>query len=203
MSNILVSVIIPVFNREKYINKCLRSILDQSLHRDKYEIIVVDDGSNDGTNQIINKYNDIVKIIKNKKNYGLPYSLNIGIKKCKGRFVVRLDSDDYVNKEYLNILSLHLLMNEEIDAVSCDYIIVDEKDTVIRNEKFNNKPIGCCLMFRMEQLIEIGLYNEDYLINEDKELLKRFNKKFKIYNCPLTLYRYMMHSDNLTKKKTS
>ena len=81
MSNILVSVIIPVFNRENYINKCIRSILDQSLHRDKYEIIVVDDGSIDGTNQILKKYDDRINIIRNNKNYGLPYSLNIGIKK--------------------------------------------------------------------------------------------------------------------------
>ena len=199
MSNILVSVIIPVFNRENYINKCIRSILDQSLHRDKYEIIVVDDGSIDGTNQILNKYDDRINIIRNNKNYGLPYSLNIGIKKSKGRFVIRLDSDDYVNREYLNILSLHLLLNDEIDAVSCDYIVVDEKDKIIRYDKFSKNPIGCCLMFRMEHLIKIGLYNEEYLINEDKELFKRFTRKFNIYNCPLPLYRYLMHSNNLTK----
>ena len=131
----------------------------------------------------------------------LSFSLNRGIENSKGRFIVRLDSDDYVNKEYLYILSLHLLLNDDIDAVSCDYLVVDEKDKVIKKNQFKEDPIGCCLMFRMEHLIEIGLYNEDYLIHEDKEILKRFNNKFKIYNCPLTLYRYMMHSTNLTKTK--
>ena len=201
MSNVLVSVIIPVYNRERFINKSIRSILDQSLNKEQYEVIVVDDGSKDGTSQILNNYSDRIKILTNNKNYGLPYSLNRGIKKSKGRFIIRLDSDDYVNKEYLYILSLHLLLNDDIDAVSCDYLVVDEKDKVIKKNQFKEDPIGCCLMFRMEHLIEIGLYNEDYLIHEDKEILKRFNNKFKIYNCPLPLYRYMMHSTNLTKTK--
>ena len=80
MSNVLVSVIIPVYNRERFINKSIRSILDQSLNKEQYEVIVVDDGSKDGTSQILNNYSDRIKILTNNKNYGLPYSLNRGIR---------------------------------------------------------------------------------------------------------------------------
>ena len=90
MSNVLVSVIIPVFNRERFINKSIRSILDQSLNKDQYEVIVVDDGSNDGTNQILNNYSDRIKILQQKKLWSA-ICLNRGIKIkrticCKIRF---------------------------------------------------------------------------------------------------------------------
>ena len=62
---------------------------------------------------------------------GLPYSINKGILSAKGRYVVRVDSDDYVNKEFLNIPYNFLSSNEEIDAISCDYFLVDDKEKVI------------------------------------------------------------------------
>ena len=129
-----VSVIIPVYNQEMYIGRCLRSLLDQSLNKNNYEIIVVNDGSTDKTFDIISGFGKYIKIINNKKNMGLPFSLNKGIKSSKGRFIVRVDSDDYVNKEFLNSLQMYLLYNNETNAVSCDYYLVDDKENIIKRK---------------------------------------------------------------------
>ena len=198
MSKPKVSVIIPTFNQEKYLGRCLRSLMDQSMKRMDYEIIVVNDGSKDKTKFAANLFKEEIKLINNKKNMGLPYSINKGILSAKGRYVVRVDSDDYVNKEFLNIPYNFLSSNEELDAISCDYLLVDDKEKVIKRENSNKKPIGCGIMFRLEQLLELGLYDNKFLVHEDKDLRYRFLKKFKIYRIPLPLYRYRKHEKNIT-----
>ena len=172
--------------------------MDQSMNRVDYEIIVVNDGSKDKTKFAANLFKEEIKLINNKRNMGLPYSINKGILSAKGRYVVRVDSDDYVNKEFLNIPYNFLSSNEEIDAISCDYFLVDDKEKVIKRENSNRKPIGCGIMFRLEQLLELGLYDNKLLVHEDKDLRYRFLKKFKIYRIPLPLYRYRKHEKNIT-----
>ncbi len=201
MSAPIISVIVPTYNRGNFVSRCLRSLLLQSLPKSQYEIILVDDSSTDNTSKILDKFNTRIKIIKNKKNMGLPYSLNVGIKSSLGRFIIRVDSDDYVHTDYLKILSLHLLLNDDIDAVCCDYFRVNEKDIHIERINFDKKPIGCCVMFRADQLIKIGLYDEKMILQEDKDLLFRFKKKFKLYRCPIPLYRYFKHNNNLSNNK--
>ena len=197
-----VSVIIPVYNQEMYIGRCLRSLLDQSLNKNNYEIIVVNDGSTDKTLDIINGFGKDIKIINNKKNMGLPFSLNKGIKSSKGRFIVRVNSDDYVNKEFLNSLQMYLLYNNETNAVSCDYYLVDDKENIIKRENSSENPIGCAIMFRTESIINIGMYDKDFLVHEDKDLRIRFKKKYKkIDRIALPLYRYRRHLSNITKNK--
>tara|TARA_B110000483_G_C18190182_1_gene540599 strand:+ start:1758 stop:2432 length:675 start_codon:yes stop_codon:yes gene_type:complete len=201
-SIVSVSVIIPVFNQEIYISRCLRSILDQSLDKDEYEIIVIDDGSKDKTKKILQNFKDQIKVIFNKNNKGLAYSLNKGIKNSKGRFIVRLDSDDYVNREYLKILQMYLLYNNESNAVSCDYYLVDEKEKILKKENSKKNPIGCCIMFRVESLISVGMYDKNFLVHEDKDLRIRFTKKYSIDRIALPLYRYRKHPNNITKNKS-
>ena len=131
-----ISVIVPVFNQEKFIRRCLRSILDQDFD-EKFEIILVDDGSTDKTSKAVNLFRDEIKIIKNKKNIGLPASLNKAIKLAKAPYIIRVDSDDYVNSNYLRILYLFLILNNNFDAVACDYYLVDDKENIIeRVSKF-------------------------------------------------------------------
>ena len=85
---IKISVIIPIFNQEKYIGRCLRSILSQSFDESFYEVIVVDDGSNDYSIKILEAFSDKIKIVKHKENLGLPSALNSGIKKARGKYIV-------------------------------------------------------------------------------------------------------------------
>jgi glycosyltransferase involved in cell wall biosynthesis len=189
----------PFFNQERFIGRCLRSILSQSMDQKDYEVIVIDDCSSDNTLRVMNKFLEDVILIKQKENKGLPTALNTGIKKAKGRFIIRLDSDDYVHFEYLNILSLYMKMNSHVDAVSCDYLEVNNKEEIISCHSYEENPIGCGIMFRIEQLIEIGLYNEEQLWHEERELMDRFLKKFKVSHLQFPLYRYRQHDNNMTK----
>jgi len=173
-----VSVVIPCFNHQKFIGRCLRSILDQSLDKKKYEVIVVNDGSTDNSLKIIKTFGKEVKTITNKKNKGLPYSLNVGIKSSKSKYIVRLDSDDYVNKNFLFFLLEFIERNSEnIDAVSCDYLVVNDKEKVLSRENCIINPIACGIIFKTSHLINLGLYNEKFLLKEDVELRKRYEKK--------------------------
>ena len=198
-----ISVIIPTYNQEKYLGRCLRSLMDQSINRSDYEIIVVNDGSQDKTKFAANLFKEEINLVNNKKNRGLPYSINKGILAAKGRFIVRVDSDDYVNREFLNIPFNFLASNPEIDAVACDYYLVDDKENIIKRENSAKKPIGCGIMFRIEQLLDLGLYDNKLLVHEDKDLRFRFLKKYKIFRIPLPLYRYRKHTKNITNNKAS
>ena len=202
MSNrIKVSVVVPVYNQELFIGRCLRSLLDQTLDKDSYEIIVINDCSKDNSMIILDKFKGKIKLLSNKKNMGLPYSLNKGIKSSQGRFIVRVDSDDYVNKEFLNFLQMYLLYNPKMDSVCCDYYLVDDKENIIKQMDSSKDPIGCGIMFRVETLINIGLYDKSFKVHEDKDLRIRFLKNYNINKISLPLYRYRRHSKNITKNK--
>ena len=196
-----ISVIIPVFNQEKWIGRCLRSLMDQSISRNDYEIIVINDGSKDLSDYALNLFHGEIILIKNENNQGLPSALNSGIRISNGDFIVRVDSDDYVNRHFLLILYEYLFWNEEIDAVACDYLLVDDNEGIIEHKNCYNSPIGCGIMFKKEQLFEIGLYDEDYKINEERELKERFEKKYKINRLDFPLYRYRKHENNMTNNE--
>ena len=197
----LISVIVPVYNQEKFIGRCMRSLLALSLSKENFDIIVIDDGSKDKTSYVLDKFKKDINIITNKSNLGLPKALNIGIKSARTPFIVRVDSDDYVNAEFLNQLLLYIENNNYMDAVACDYLIVDDEGNSISRNNCIKDPIACGIIFRIEQLIEIGLYDESFLLHEERDLRYRFNKKYKIHRLELPLYRYRMHNDNSTNNK--
>ena len=100
----LVSVIVAAYNAEKFIGRCLRSLLHQTMPLDDYEIIVVNDGSSDRTSYALELFHEAICTITNEQNIGLPASINKGILNANGRYIVRVDSDDYVNINFLNFL---------------------------------------------------------------------------------------------------
>jgi len=195
-----VSVIVPTYNSQKYIERTLRSIIKNKILMPNIEIVVINDGSTDHTGVILDKYKDDLKIINHKKNLGLPSALNTGILNSVGQFIVRVDSDDFVLPEYCHILSTFLRLNNTIDAIKCDYLLIDELQNVIKEINSEKEPIGCGIMFRREHLIEIGLYNPKQYLHEDKELVKRFERSYKIVRIPLALYKYFIHGENITIK---
>lgn len=193
-----VSVLVPVHNQEKYIGRCLRSLLAQNFPRDTFEIIVIDDGSHDRTPYALELFKDEITLVRNDANVGLPASLNRGIHVASSPYVVRVDSDDYVNANFLNVLSLFLANNLYMDAVACDYLMVDDREEVIARKSCLEEPIACGIMFRTEQLIDIGLYDESFLLHEDRDLRFRFLQKYTIHRLELPLYRYRRHDRNIT-----
>ena len=175
-----ISVIVCSYNHEAWIERCIRSLLNQNyLNKNSYEIILIDDKSNDSTSNIIKNFSDFenIRIYKNKKNLGLPKSLNKAIKLSKGRYVIRVDSDDYAQRNFLFLAKLFLDMNREYQAVAVDYIKVDNFETNLSKENCFKKEIACGIMYRKECLIKIGLYNEKFKMREGHEINKRFKKK--------------------------
>ena len=190
-----------MYNQEKYVGRCIRSLLKQTLSDEDYELIVINDGSTDNSATILTPFMGDIRYHENEEQLGLPASLNIGIKKARGQFIVRVDSDDYVHWDYLKILSMHLQMNHDIDAIACDYQLVnDQQDVLERRVNCLEKPIGCGIMFRLNHLIEIGLYDENFLAREDEDLRIRFLRKYDISRVQLPLYRYRKHANNITNK---
>lgn len=195
----MISVIITTYNYGKYIERAIRSCLDQTLDISEYEIIIVNDCSTDFTKKILEVYELEARIFNLEKNIGLSAARNFGIKQSKGQFVVFLDADDYFHSSLLTVEKLFLEENNSLDAVSVDYFQVDERGNHKKYFNAELNPIACGIMFRKDLLYDVGLYDEKFHAREEQELKLRFEKKYKIYNLSVPLYRYWIHDNNLTK----
>lgn len=198
MAQPVISVIVAAYNQERYISRCLRSLIAQTIDRDKFEIVVINDGSTDRSSAVLGEFIDEIVLIDNEKNIGLPASLNKAIRRARSPFVVRVDADDYVNSQFLHLLHEFLRENKYMDAVACDYLLVDDQEEVLGRKNCLTDPIACGIMFRTEQLIDIGLYDETFLLHEETDLRLRFTKKYQVHRLELPLYRYRRHENNST-----
>lgn len=202
---IIASIIITNYNYSAYISKCIRSCINQNFDKEKYEIILVDDNSNDDSLEKANEYKKSFKnliILKNKKNLGVSQSANRALKVAKGKYIVRVDSDDYINHELLNVLILFLEENKEYYSVSCDYYLVDKHENKISRVSYKESPISCGVLYVKKKLDKIGGYNSKFRHREEEELRQRANDKgYKSFNINLPLYRYLKHDNNKTNSK--
>ena len=194
----LVSVIVAAHNEERYLGRCLRSLLAQRFERNRYDVIVIDDASTDRTSAVLATFGDSITVLRNETNLGLPASLNRAITSTHSKFIVRVDADDYVNSAFLDVMYMFLADNPQFDAAACDYLLVDDREEVISRRDAVKEPIACGIMFRTEQLIDIGLYDESFLRHEDRDLRLRFLDRYTIHHVPLPMYRYRRHDDNIT-----
>ena len=194
----LVSVIVAAHNEERYLGRCLRSLLAQRFERNRYDVIVIDDASTDRTSAVLATFGDSITVLRNETNLGLPASLNRAITSTHSKFIVRVDADDYVNSAFLDVMYMFLADNPQLDAAACDYLLVDDREEVISRRDAIKEPIACGIMFRTEQLIDIGLYDESFLRHEDRDLRLRFLDRYTIHHVPLPMYRYRRHDDNIT-----
>lgn len=193
-----IAVVVAAHNQERYIGRCIRSLLAQSFPRDQYEIVVVDDASSDRTAYALGLFGNEIRVMSNATKCGLPASLNRAIRSTAARYLVRVDGDDYVNKDFLLFLYAFLSHNPYMDATACDYFVVDDREEVLERRNCLEHPIACGVMFRTEQLIDLGLYDESFQWHEDADLRIRFLKKHSIARVELPLYRYRRHNGNMT-----
>jgi len=199
-----VSVIVCAFNHDKWLERCIRSLIHQyNIEQSEYEIIVVNDASTDNTEQVLANLSNLspIRIIKNEKNLGLPSSSNNALRVSLGRYVVRVDSDDYVARQFLSLLRLYLNLNREYQAVAVDYVCVDEYERTLEKVNCIEHQIACGVMFRKECLFDIGLYNEQFAMREGHELRARFEEKFAVGRLELPLYKYRQHMKNRTRNQ--
>nr|MBP3259004.1 glycosyltransferase family 2 protein [Bacilli bacterium] len=160
------SIVIPVYNVEKYIAKCLDSIKSQTYAN--YEVIIVNDGTKDNSVDVINKYlSDPRFALYNKKNGGLSDARNYGIKYVTGDYIIFIDSDDYIEPDLLNNLN-NILKENEYDIIKYKINMVDDKGALIRKEvsdlvegKIDLKEI---LSFEYSEPAWAYAYNKDFFI---------------------------------------
>jgi glycosyltransferase involved in cell wall biosynthesis len=196
-----VSIVIAAYNSERFVGRAIRSCVEQSMPKGDYEVIVVNDGSEDNTAHVLEPFGEWIKVITLNQNMGLAYAVNMGIKNALSRFVVRVDSDDFIHEDLVKMQYLFLSMNNHMDAVSCDYFLVNDKEDILERKNGADAPIACGIMFRKDRLIDIGLYDEKFMLREEEDLRIRFLDRYNIYNIPLPLYRYRKHEGNSTNNQ--
>ena len=186
----MISVIIPTYNRARFLDRAIKSILEQSLKA--HEIIVVDDGSDDKTDLVLNKYKDSIKVIK-QSNKGVSFARNIGIKSSSAEWIALLDSDDEWLKDKLKI-------QYEFHQKNRHLLFSHTKERWVKNSKIVNqkskhqKPEGYCFRDNLEfckispstvmihrSIFEsVGYFDEDLKVCEDYDLWLRILREFEL-----------------------
>ena len=211
--SVKVSVVVPVYNVEKYLDKCLTSLVKQTLK--DIEIIVVNDGTKDNSQEIIDKYTKkYPKKVKGfiKENGGLSSARNYGLKYAKGEYIAFIDSDDYVELDMFEKM-YNKAINNNYDIVVCDTIEVDEKNgnKVYKKSNFNYSnndiknyiiapPMACTRLYKInifdEIIFEEGIFYED--LNLIPSLVLKTDS---IGFVEEGLYYYLQRSGSIMKQK--
>ena len=196
-----VSVIITCFNLQEYITRSISSCLNQTLDEKEYEIIVVDDASTDDSWKVIQSFGNLIKSVRLPKNKGVAAASNAGIQASTGDYIVRVDGDDYVNRNFLLTMKEFLDWNDDIGFVYCDHIVVthdnERKQSINTLQKLLDHGAG--VFFRREYLNAVGFYDENLRNREDYDLILRYIKNFDGHRVKLPYYRYFQRINSLSK----
>lgn len=170
MAQPIVSVIMPAYNGEKYIDRAIRSILSQTY--DKFELIIVDDKSTDGTLEIIESISDPrIKLLKNERNYGIAYSTNLAIANSNGKYIALLDDDDEALPDRLEKQVMFLEKNTNIDVLGGKTVYIDAEGNILRygaTPRKNPNLIRTILLFRcMDFMNSTVMYRREFIENND------------------------------------
>ena len=192
-----VTVLIVTFNRARDLDAAIASVLDQSLSRAEFEVVVVDDGSTDDTGQVLARYGDAIVIVA-RPHEGVEAACNAGIAIARGRYLVRVDSDDVVERELLSALVAALDDAPDAAAVSCDVVEVRRAgDTLVRvREDHLFDRIGCGVLMRTDLVRAVGGYRVTFW--EEYDLFLRLAEKGRFLHVARPLYRYRHHDGNRT-----
>ena len=204
----MISIIIPFYNTEKYIRECLDSIKNQTFS--DYECLMIDDGSTDNSRKIAEEYlNDPRFKILGDKHIGFPLSKNLGLDNAKGDYITFIDSDDFIEKDYLSILYGNLI-NTNSDISSCNYnssmcFYDKEQKSNLRVSNIKDNIIR-------ELLRDSHLWNKlykreifDHMRFEDVEALSDTMLTYLLYEKANQVvysnylgYHYRVHNENMT-----
>lgn len=209
----LVSIVLPVYNGEKYLKESLDSVLTQTYQN--WELVIINDGSTDGTENLILNYKDQrIKYFPNDGNKGIIYSLNRGLRESKGEYIARLDADDIALP--FRIEKQVVFMSENPDYTLCGtyFQTIDSKGKFLKNVAFpsNNRDAQSYLLLHncfchsaimMRSLIAKDLqYDEKFQICEDYDLWYRISRLGKILNLPEYATLYRVHDNNMSTRKS-
>jgi len=192
------------YNSSKYIVDTMKSVYSQDF--EDFEYIIMDDCSSDDSMKTIaeyftslpNYYQEKTKIYRNEKNIGLPSCCNKVLEMARGRFIIRVDSDDILEPEALSKM-LETIKIEDVQGVLSAYHVVDEFDNIIEVEKKNKLHPACCLLSTWATN-EIK-YRDGLKYMEGKPFFDEFNKKYEMKFLDKPLWNYRQHSESKTAQK--
>lgn len=206
-----VSVIMPVYNSEKYLEEAINSILNQTFSN--FELIIINDGSTDSSEEIIKRYNDErIRYYRNDINRGLIYTLNRGIGLAKGEYIARMDSDDISLPKRFEKQVEFLNLNQEFDVVGGWIRIIHENgrnkyykpesgfEGIKSNMIFRTELVHPLVMYRKTYINKLDVcYSPEYPSCEDYELWARTICNSKFYNIPEILLNYRYLEQSITR----
>ena len=216
--NPLVSVIIPVYNAEKYIAKCINSLIEQTLQN--FEVIVVNDGSTDSTPDILNKLakEDSRIIVINQSNQKQGAARNRGLEIAKGKYITFVDADDWLDLDYLERMYQAIIEDKADIAVSGlvreytnsykYYLKYEEKQVfrdisdVIKICKFPSKGYVCGKLFSAD-LIKGLRFKENVYYEDTAFLIRAFGSTKTLVTVPEILYHYFSNKSSTVKSAQS
>ena len=200
------SIIIPTYNREKYIQETINSVLNQSFP--DFELIVIDNQSKDRTTKIIQEIkDDRLFFYQNEQNFERCYSRNRGVSIAKGKYILLLDSDDFFESNHLS--NWYNFLHDKVDLIDTFYVsdkqIWSEKATVIhRNPDINEHPVSYFFAYPIipgqvcipNKLLKNYLFRDDLLIFEDAAMWMELATEHSVVFNSISTFRYRLHSDN-------
>lgn len=204
-----ISVLMPVFNSERYLKMAIDSILNQTFK--DFELIIINDGSTDSSEEVILSYSDLrIKYFKNIENIGLIATLNRGIDLCSSPLIARMDADDISLPERLQKQWTFLNEHPEVAMVGSDIQIIDENNRHVKTVKKYCPPhliqsllffkcafVHPSVLIRKDILIEFR-YSADYIHAEDYFLWSQIVFKYPVASLPEVLIKYREHQQNVS-----
>ncbi len=206
MNNHKISIVLPVYNREKLLPLAIESCLNQSSK--DFELIIIDDCSKDNSVLVAKKYaeqDSRIKVIVNETNKKLPSSLNIAFKEARGQYFTWTSDDNLFHENALEEMSSILDNSPDIGLVYTDYTLIDDHGKVgarLYQEPPEFLPIrdcvGACFLYRADLAKQVGGYNENMQLVDDYEYWLRFGLITKFAHISESLYFYRVHEQSLT-----
>jgi glycosyltransferase involved in cell wall biosynthesis len=212
MENPKISVVMSVYNGEKYLREAIESILNQTFK--DFEFVIVDDRSTDKTSEIINEYfqkDNRIKVIKNDRNMGLTRSLNKAINQSSGNYIARMDADDIAIKERLEKQVDFMERNPDVVLLGTAFYEIDEygkelsrkffptTDRDIRKILIKYNPFcHASVVMRHSAFDKIGLYDESILKTQDYDLWFRLASVGKVANLSEILMKRRYDDNNIS-----
>jgi len=210
-----VSVVIPVWNGERYLKESIDSILAQDFV--DFELIIVDDGSTDTTGEIIARYAGDPRVRAHRQeNQGLVTALNVGLELSRADLIARLDADDVARADRLSLQLAYLHGNLDVVAVGSSVELMDADGRTLGIRRY---PVGkematrgllggCTLahpavMMRKAAVLKVGTYRECFRHAEDYDLWLRLTDVGQVDNLPEALIRYRLHAQSVTKRHSA
>mgnify|MGYP001418087708 CR=1 FL=1 len=205
--NPLVTVYVTNFNYANYIKQSIESVLAQTYKN--FELIIIDDGSTDNSREIINRYVEKKNIrVIFQENKGLIASNNIAVRAAQGKYIMRLDADDYLDENALLVLVNAIEKSDNLALVFPDYYYVDADGQVTGQERrhdfqaqvtlLDQPAHGACTLIRRNCLLEVGGYSPEFTCQDGWDLWLKLTENYSVGNVNLPLFYYRRHDTNLT-----